>query len=87
MVVTAALLTECSQIPALMMSDGSIKALGPEFKHCPDRVREQVAQFMGGEVVWLKVEVQYYKLQHELCTKYDCYALARNGQGTCGASH
>lgn len=80
---TAVFMTECTQIPAILKRDGSYHPYDPEFQNLPDRMRDQIAQLVGGKVVWIKVRRQYLALDSNHCTHKDCYSLVSNSNDRC----
>jgi len=77
-------MSECTQIPAILKADGTIQVYSSgEFLHLPDKVRDQIAQLVGGRVIWLKVEAQYLSLTTNHCTYKDCYSLAEPNMDRC----
>lgn len=72
-------MSECTQIPVILKSDGTYHPYDADFQNMPDKMRDQVANLVGGRVVWIKVRRQYLALTSRHCTHKDCYSLVSVG--------
>lgn len=74
--------SEIVQLPAVRMP-GMEEILNPKLMLLDEIQLKQMAQLMGGELVYRKVRATYTKAEQEFCNKKDCYRIAVKGQFFC----
>lgn len=66
--------TDIVELPAIRKKDGSLM-MNLEIMRMSDKMRHEVANFLGGNVVWPKLRATYTPIEQSLCDRRACYNI------------